>query len=70
MLNTPEFIQMLRLPMVCKRTGLSRSQIYRLEAEGSFPKHIKLSERASAWLAHEIDGWIAERIAKSRKVAV
>jgi prophage regulatory protein len=52
-----------RLPWVKARTGLSRSEIYRRVAAGSFPAPVKLGERASAWPASEVDGWIAARIA-------
>lgn len=52
-----------RLPTVKARTGLSRSEIYRRIASGDFPAPIKLGERASAWNASEVDGWITGRIA-------
>jgi prophage regulatory protein len=52
-----------RLPQVKARTGLSRSEIYRRIALGDFPHPIKLGERASAWLEHEITAWIASRVA-------
>ena len=52
-----------RLPQVKARTGLGRSEIYRRIAAGNFPAPIKLGERASAWNAAEVDGWITERIA-------
>lgn len=58
--------QLLRLPAVIDRTGLSRSSIYRHEATGAFPRRIKLGEHASAWLAADVDRWIAERVAASR----
>ncbi|GAA0707939.1 AlpA family transcriptional regulator [Dokdonella soli] len=61
--SSPE-LRVIRLPEVRTRTGLSRSQLYKLESEGRFPAHIKLSERASAWLEHEVDDWIADRIAE------
>lgn len=54
-----------RLPAVKARTGMSRSKIYRLVAAGDFPRPIKLGERASAWIASEIDAWIAGRDAKA-----
>lgn len=60
--NTSPF-SLLRLPSVKKRTGLSRSEIYRRIAAGDFPKPIKLGERASAWAEHEVTAWIAARIA-------
>ncbi|WP_310046514.1 AlpA family transcriptional regulator [Luteibacter sp. 3190] len=59
-------IQFLRLPTVCARTGLSRSQVYRLEAEGRFPRRVKLALSTSAWVESEIQRWSAERIAASR----
>jgi len=59
--------QLLRLPAVIDRTGLSRSSIYRHEAAGVFPKRIKLGEHASAWLAADVERWIAERVAASRE---
>lgn len=52
-----------RLPWVRARTGLSRSEIYRRVAAGTFPAPVKLGERASAWPASEVDRWISERIA-------
>ncbi|WP_018144886.1 AlpA family transcriptional regulator [Thioalkalivibrio sp. AKL6] len=51
-----------RMPDVRRRTGLSRSTIYRLIQEGRFPKPIKIGDRASAWPASVIDRWIAERV--------
>ena len=52
-----------RLPQVRARTGLSRSEIYRRIAAGDFPKPIRIGERASAWVGHEVSDWIASRIA-------
>ena len=60
---SPEYLQTLRLPEVVNRTGLSRSTIYRAEALGQFPKHVKIGEHASGWLAHEVDAWIAAHVA-------
>lgn len=54
---------LLRLPQVKSRTGLSRSEIYRRIAAGTFPAPIKLGERASAWPEHEVTAWIEARIA-------
>lgn len=60
-------IRMLRLPDVIEKTALSRSQIYRLIALGSFPSQIQLGERASGWIEEEVDGWLLERIERSRR---
>jgi len=58
--------QLLRLPAVIDRTGLSRTSIYRHEAAGTFPRRVKLGKHASAWLAADVDRWIAQRVAASR----
>lgn len=58
--------QLLRLPAVINRTGLSRSSIYRHEAAGAFPRRVKLGEHASGWLAADVERWISERVAASR----
>ena len=44
------------------RTGLSRSTIYHYIKEGTFPKPIKLGERAVGWLESEVESWIIDRI--------
>jgi len=59
-------VRMLRLPEVVNRTALSRSQIYRLIELGTFPRQIQLGERAAGWVEEEVDGWLRERIARSR----
>jgi len=58
-----------RAPDVCSRTGLSRSQIYRLVQLGQFPGPVQLSARVSGWVASEVDGWISSRIAASQRTA-
>ena len=45
----------LRLPQVCKITGLGRSAIYEMQAERRFPQRIKLTDRAVGWLAQRTE---------------
>ena len=52
-----------RLPDVKAQTGLSRSTLYSLMAQGRFPKPIKLGERAVGWTEAEISAWLESRIA-------
>jgi prophage regulatory protein len=52
----------LRLPQVCKMTGLGKTLIYELEAAERFPKRIKIGIRAVGWLEGEIKGWLVSRI--------
>ena len=58
----------LRLALVKKRTGLSRSSIYSGVKQGTFPAQISLGPRAVGWLESSIDEWIQSRIALSSKV--
>ncbi len=60
----------IRLPKVRARTGLSRSEIYRRESLGEFPKRVNLGPRSRCvgWVAGEIQAWIETRIRESRKV--
>ena len=60
-------VRMLRLPEVVRRTALSRSQIYRLIEVGTFPRQVPLSERAAGWIEEEVNGWLRERIERSRE---
>jgi len=60
----------LRLPAVKARTGLSRSTIYLRVSESTFPKPVSLGGRAVGWIESEIQQWLEQRIAASRKTAV
>lgn len=51
----------LRLPEVIKRTGLARSTIYDQMEKGTFPRPIRIGERAVAWRDSDIEDWIASR---------
>jgi prophage regulatory protein len=68
-LRSNELVQVLRLPQVCKVTGLCRSMIYQLEAERRFPCRIKLGLRAVGWIEGEVQEWLAVRIDRSRGTA-
>ena len=60
-------LTVLRLPSVSAKTGLSRSSIYLRVAEGNFPKPISLGPRAVGWLEQEVEQWLSQRIALSRR---
>jgi prophage regulatory protein len=53
-----------RLPTVKIRTGQSRATIYRGIAAGTFPKPVKIGARSIAFIAAEVDSWIAARAAE------
>lgn len=52
----------IRRKTVEKITGLSRSSIYSMMSEGTFPKQIKIGRRAVAWRQDNIENWINEKI--------
>ncbi|WP_111268045.1 helix-turn-helix transcriptional regulator [Marilutibacter maris] len=54
----------LRIQEVERRTGLRRASIYRRAAMGTFPKQIRLGPNTTGWLESEIDGFLAEAVAK------
>jgi len=56
----------IRMKNVTALTGLSKSYLYALTAEGKFPQSIPLVQGgvAKAWLKSEVHAWMAERIAE------
>lgn len=62
-------LTILRRRQVEARTGLGRSSLYALIAEGRFPTPIRLSANTVGWLEHEIDAWIVGRTQASRSGA-
>lgn len=54
-------LSVLRLNQVKAQTGMSRSLIYKLIAEGKFPRQIKLGSRSVGWFQHAINEFLASR---------
>jgi prophage regulatory protein len=61
------FSRLVRLPEVLSRVGLSRSSIYKLISDGSFPAAISIGPRSVAWLEDEVDQWIEQKIELRRR---
>ncbi len=57
-----------KIPQAARRMGLSVSGVYR-EAKAGRLTIIKVGERASALNCAEVDKWIADRIAATKKGA-
>lgn len=55
--------RLMRPSEVVSLTGLSRSQIYQMISDGSFPPFIKLSARASALPESWFDAFVETRAA-------
>jgi len=54
---------LLRLPEVIRLSGHSRSMLYALISQGLYPKPVKISERAVAWISYEVAAINQARIA-------
>ena len=53
--------RILRRPEVELRTGLSRSTLYAMIAEGSFPRPLRIARRAVGWPESVVEAWICSR---------
>ncbi|AMG71980.1 AlpA family transcriptional regulator [Morganella morganii] len=70
-INTTTSSSLLDEPLVdmkfiTKFTGLTDKWFYKLIQDGQFPKPIKFGS-SSRWFRSEVDAWLQERIAESRK---
>lgn len=54
-------IRMLRLRRVLEITGLGKTTIYQLQADGSFPKRVQLTAHSVAWVEEEVLAWLTRR---------
>lgn len=54
---------LIRLNDVKRRTGLSRTTIYRKISNGTFPCPTPISEGLVAWYESDINVWVANPIA-------
>jgi prophage regulatory protein len=60
--NNFDDVIFLRLPDVKALTGLSKSSLYALIRERSFPAPVRLGARAVAWVKSEVRQWAVERV--------
>lgn len=67
--DTLDDVSFLRLPEVKAVTGLSKTSIYELIREKSFPAPVRLGPRAVAWVKSEIREWAVQRVQASRSAA-
>lgn len=64
--SSVEDVIFLRLPDVKAVTGLSKTSLYVLIREKSFPAPVRLGQRTVAWVHSEVRQWAAERVRASR----
>jgi prophage regulatory protein len=54
-------LRVLRIPEVCAKTGLSKSEVYKLHRDPTFPKKIQLTPGAVGYIEAEVDAWILSK---------
>ncbi|MDA1024315.1 MAG: AlpA family phage regulatory protein [Proteobacteria bacterium] len=61
------YIRALRLPQVINKTGISRSQIFRMMKTGNFPQSYNLSDTGCivAWNETEIVDWLKAKFSEA-----
>ena len=64
--NIESIQRLLRLPEVLQATGVSRSTVYRMVADRTFPPPVKLAKRAVAWRHDDVRQWTIGRPSTSR----
>jgi len=58
-------IRILRLRQVLDVTGLGKTKVYDLQARGSFPMRVKITDHSVGWIEEEVQAWLTKRIALS-----
>ena len=66
-LNAPTILRRHQVP---RRTGLSRSTLYRYIKAGTLPSPVQLGLRAVGWLESDISDWISARVKLARQASV
>ena len=55
-------LRIIRKPELELLTGLSSSEIDKLEARGKFPRRVSPTPRIAGWIEHEIRQWLLDRM--------
>ena len=62
--NPASYLEIQRMARVSQRLNLSKSLLFKMMAEGTFPKPFSINGgKATGWLSTTIDQWILERAA-------
>lgn len=64
--DTRNTTNILRLPAVIARTGLSRSSLYKRISENTFPPPRSLGGRAVGFFESDVDDWLNKLATKSK----
>jgi prophage regulatory protein len=59
-------IRILRLAQVIDMTGLGKTKIYELQAQGRFPLSVRITAHSVGWVEQEVQAWLTGRLAERR----
>jgi prophage regulatory protein len=62
--STP--IRILRLAQVIDMTGLGKTKIYELQAQGRFPMSVRITAHTVGWVEQEVQAWLSGRLAERK----
>ena len=62
--STP--IRILRLAQVIDMTGLGKTKIYELQAQGRFPMSVRITAHSVGWVEQEVQAWLTGRLAERK----
>jgi prophage regulatory protein len=62
-------IRILRLAQVIDVTGLHKTKIYELQAQGGFPKSVRITAHAVGWVEEEVQAWLTGRLVERKSPA-
>lgn len=70
-MDSHDTMRLLSLKEVANRVACSRSTIWRMEKNGTFPARIWSSAKRVAWLESEVNAWISAKAdARNRSAEV
>jgi prophage regulatory protein len=59
-------IRIVRLAQVIDMTGLGKTKIYELQAQGRFPMSVRITAHSVGWVEQEVQAWLAGRLAERK----
>ena len=59
-------IRILRLAQVIDMTGLRKTKIYELQAQGRFPMSVRITAHTVGWVEQEVQVWLSGRLAERK----
>jgi prophage regulatory protein len=54
-------LRFIRLSEAMRITGLRKTTMYQLQANGEFPQRVQITAHCVGWIESEIQQWISER---------